>query len=588
MTIELENNLTNIFKLPICYNEKVKKLNENIPLELELYDTIEKEESNKPIYNYVFNPKLTISNSIIRQLGSHYTTDILFLKNTQKLVKHIKTKQIDNIYNNNNMTLIDIENTIQLWNEIKNDTGFCEKYLYIDWNFAKFLNNNASFLQIMSLYNIASPLLSLCLPIFILIIPFFIIKLRGIELNMSEYITVLKTILAQQAIVKIFTSFNNVDFNQKIYLLISASFYVFSIYQNLLVCIRFYSNMKKIHDYLFKFKQYISFTIEIMKYYLSKSSKLTKYIDFNNELTKNMNNLEIFYNNISCISDFKLSIKKITEIGHIMQTFYSLYEDPIYHNSLIYSFGFNGYVNILYGLKTNIDNKVMNKALYCKDISKPKFKKIYYPKFMYLNTNVTNNCNLSKNMIITGPNASGKTTFLKSIIINILLTQQVGYGCFRSAKLTPFQHIHCYLNIPDTSGRDSLFQAEARRCKNILDLIDNPTIDEETHFCMFDELYSGTNPDEAISSAYAFIDYITKNKNICCLITSHYLKLCEKLNLSKNIENYNMLTIQDKKTNDFTYTYILNKGISNVKGGIKVLKDMNYPIEILNKTKISE
>jgi hypothetical protein len=74
-------------------------------------------------------------------------------------------------------------------------------------------------------------------------------------------------------------------------------------------------------------------------------------------------------------------------------------------------------------------------------------------------------------MIITGPNASGKTTILKSTLINIILTQQFGCGFYSSAKLSPFKHIHCYLNIPDTSGRDSLFQAEARRCKEILDII---------------------------------------------------------------------------------------------------------------------
>jgi subfamily B ATP-binding cassette protein MsbA len=67
-----------------------------------------------------------------------------------------------------------IEETINAWNEIKSETGFCEKYLYVDWDFAKFLNNNPLFLQLMSIYNVASPMLSLCLPIFVLIVPFFV------------------------------------------------------------------------------------------------------------------------------------------------------------------------------------------------------------------------------------------------------------------------------------------------------------------------------------------------------------------------------------------------------------------------------
>lgn len=103
---------------------------------------------------------------------------------------------------------------------------------------------------------------------------------------------------------------------------------------------------------------------------------------------------------------------------------------------------------------------------------------MFYPKFINNDPSliIKNDCNLNKNMIITGPNASGKTTTLKSALINILLSQQIGFGCFESLKLTPFTNLHCYLNIPDTSGRDSLFQAEARRCKEIIDCIDDEKI----------------------------------------------------------------------------------------------------------------
>ena len=82
---------------------------------------------------------------------------------------------------------------------------------------------------------------------------------------------------------------------------------------------------------------------------------------------------------------------------------------------------------------------------------------------------------------------------------------------FTKNDIQLFDHLHCYLNIPDTSGRDSLFQAEARRCKNILDSIINSK-QNERHFCIFDELYSGTNPYEAISSSYSLLEYLS-NKN---------------------------------------------------------------------------
>jgi DNA mismatch repair ATPase MutS len=208
------------------------------------------------------------------------------------------------------------------------------------------------------------------------------------------------------------------------------------------------------------------------------------------------------------------------------------------------------------------------------------FKEAYYPTLMNDSTHVKNTCDFSKSIVLSGPNASGKTTILKTSILNIIFTQQFGCGCYQEARLVPYKYIHCYLNIPDTSGRDSLFQAEARRCKNIIDVIDsNP---DATHFCAFDELYSGTNPEDAIASSLAFMNYISANKNVCSILTTHYNKVCRKLGKNKHIKNYNMKTIKSEN-NTFSYTYQLVKGISDIKGGIKVLKELNDPVSITDK-----
>ena len=601
-----------IFKLPICFNLKVKILKDTIIDDLELKNIINtsddpdlKEPSNKPIYNHIFNPTNILGHNILKILPSYYTTDTLFLKDSQILLDNISIKELDYISSNtDNITNFDIEETVNAWNEIKSETGFCEKYLYIDWDFAKFMNNNPTFLQLMSIYNIASPLLSLSLPIFVLIVPFFVIKFKGMDLNIKEYTEILRELIQNHAIAKIFTSFHEVDFGEKIYLIVSAAFYLFSIYQNILTCIRFYSNMKKIHDYLDKFKKYISFTTKVMDYHLNKSSKLTTYSKFNDTVLKYKQIFTTLQIDIDKVSKFSLSFSKITEIGHIMHIFYKLFDNIEYHNAFNFSFGFNGYYNLLHGLSANISNAKLNKTTFINDIKKeekeekeekknkknkknkkgtnkkgkPIFKKMYYPKFVLSSDVVINDCNLDKNMILTGPNASGKTTLLKSSFINILLSQQIGFGCFESLDLCPYDNFHCYLNIPDTSGRDSLFQAEARQCKEIIDCINEK--EEETHFCIFDELYSGTNPEEAIVSAKGFLQYIVKNDNVTCLLTTHYTKLCKKLAKNNRIQNYNMKT--EKKNDNFEYTYKLVEGISKVKGGYKVLKDMNYPTEILS------
>ena len=595
--------MTEIFKLPICFNSKVKILKDTIINDLELKSIIDtsdpsdlKETSNKPIYNYIFNPTNILGTKILEILPSYYTTDTVFLKDSQQLLDNISNKDIDSIsLSSNNITNFDIEETVNAWNEIKSETGFCEKYLYIDWDFAKFLNNNPAFLQLMSIYNVASPVLSLCLPIMVLIIPFFVIKFKGIELNIKEYTDILRELIQNHAIAKIFTSFHEVDFGEKIYLMVSSAFYLFSIYQNILTCIRFYSNMKKIHDYLDKFKKYISFTTKLMDYHLNKSNKLTTFSEFNDTVLKYKNSLIKINGEIDQVSAFSFSVSKITEIGHIMHIFYQLFDNKEYNDAFQFSFGFNGYYNLLHGLSIHISNAKLNKTTFIKkgkkekkekkgkkeekeESGKPVFKKMFYPKFILDPNVITNDCNLDKNMIITGPNASGKTTTLKSALINILLSQQIGFGCFESLALHPYDNFHCYLNIPDTSGRDSLFQAEARQCKEIIDCINLE--EKETNFCIFDELYSGTNPEEAVSSAKGFLQYIVKMDNVTCILTTHYTKLCKKLAKNNRIQNFNMKTV--KKNDNFEYTYKLIEGISKVKGGYKVLKDMNYPTEILS------
>jgi DNA mismatch repair ATPase MutS len=194
---------------------------------------------------------------------------------------------------------------------------------------------------------------------------------------------------------------------------------------------------------------------------------------------------------------------------------------------------------------------------------------------------------LSANVIITGPNASGKTTQLKTTAINIILTQQFGVGFYEECVLTPYTHIHSYLNIPDTSGRDSLFQAEARRCKEILDVIGNEDNDSCSqvvfkHFCVFDELFSGTNAEEATLASFAFLKYLQQFPNVDFILTTHFVKLCqkvEKAGSAMRIANYKMDA--ELNGNDIVFTYEMVAGISKIKAAKLILIQMGFPDEII-------
>jgi len=337
--------------------------------------------------------------------------------------------------------------------------------------------------------------------------------------------------------------------------------------------------MIKIHKYFIDIKKYLVSTINSMENYLTYSSCLHTHYNFNDILSSKIKILTELKDKVSNISEFKYSFKKIFEIGHILKYFYEIYNNKTYNDALLYSFGFNGYIDCIEGLIDNIREKKINFAEFINKKKKNIIVNNYYAVLKDKKP-IKNNIKLNKNIIVSGPNASGKTTTIKSVLINILFSQQFGCGFYDSAKIKPYKYIHCYLNIPDTCGRDSLFQSEARRCKEIIDTIDNNKTD--SHLCIFDELYSGTNPEEAIISSTAFMEYLVKNKNVSCILTTHFIDVCNKLENNKNITNYHMDV--NKNNNKITYNYVFKKGISKIKGGINVLCDMNYPSEIIKNT----
>jgi len=542
-----------MFKLPVEYNKNMP-LSTHIINDLELLKLNEGEGFDRnSIFGSLFKVDNIMTQNALIKMTSLYSYDKKYLKDTQEIIKKYKT----------DCKLVDLDNVFSKWNEIKTTKNFKDIYNYCSWNVLDFLNNNDTSLQFITIYTLLSPALSLCIPIVGLILPFVIIKLKGGCITCSEYFTILKYILKNHALGKAMVSLDG-DMNQKLYTLLSVGFYVFSVYQNVMVCIRFVQNIHKIHEYLFLMRDYLQLVIEKMDVFGNIIIKYKSYIGFYNDMMHHNNILKKILVNLESIHPLKLSFLKLNQLGTIMNYFYQFYNNKEYEASFTYSFECLGFLDNLEALSRRPLTK-------CKFAKRTSIKKMVYPALIE-EKNVKNDITLNKNIIITGPNASGKTTVLKSTLMNIILSQQYGYGCYGSADIKLYKYLHCYLNIPDTSGRDSLFQAEARRCKEIIDCIKT---NKGNHFCIFDELYSGTNPEEAVLSANAFMNYL--NKRADCLLTTHYIKLCSMI---KNMDTFKMETIEKDKKISYTYNFI--PGISEVKGGVKILNDMNFPEEILN------
>ena len=596
----------NAFKLPIEYldTSSLFVINNNIVNDLELVKANElaitnnsldhsANDANYNLYYHVFDPKTIFEKNVINKWSKYYTNNKEFLLETQDLIKNYKPlKKVE-------FSDSPCVNDLVVYNNCENiiyDNGFVNKYQYIDIPLLNKFNNNSLVLQALSVYNLSTPIVSLLIPILFLLLPFFIIKLQGHNVTFELYFNHLKTVFSNHIIGQLFSSLSETNLTNKIYILFSFGFYIFQLYLNINGCIKYFYNIKYIHNILYDLKEYILETLKTYDNFLNYSKNLNHYKEFNEFILSNSAIFNSYLCELRRLTPYSLSMSKVVELGQLMKCFYYLNKNDSLINSLYFSFGFNGYIKNILTLQQFISAKVMNYCSYNSNSEPTYFDNSYFanlnniktlaieksdPCSLKTKTIVKNSYKLDKNIIITGPNASGKTTLLKSTLFNILLCQQIGCGFFNNASIKVYDYIHCYINIPDTGGRDSLYQAEARQCKNILQLIENNK--DKTHFCVFDELYSGTNPDEAISSAYGYLNHLNKLNNIDYMLTTHYNKLCKKLNKQNN--NFFMKVKKNEHADDFEYTYKIKKGISNVKGALKVLKDLEYPENIITNMK---
>ena len=556
-----EKPIQSTFRLPISYLDESKKfeLSEIIAKDLEL-------SQEKNMYSYLLESPEGFAKSLLPQWRHEYTTDTEFLTDTQDILRGMNVVAVESIP----------DETVEFhWKQLGEDC-FLEKYGYMEWDSLEQFNRSSEFLQSITMIHIISPIMSFFVPILFLIFPFIILQIQGIPIDFLKYIEVLKSIARHHFIGKALMTFDSFSFESFMYLVGTFGLYALQMYQNTTQCIRFYQNTQYINTALCEWKQYVNDILPKMKYVLQSFNKNT-YRPFLKTVERHYAVLEKIKEELTPVLPFEMSVFKVTEIGYMLKTFYLLRADPEYQESLLYSMGFKGFLCHMQQIARNVSEGVLGYATFVDEDQT--IVQQYYPPHHSEKICIKNDAELDNHLIITGPNASGKTTFLKTTALNIIFSQQFGVGFYDSCKIRPYTHFHSYLNIPDTSGRDSLFQAESRRCKEILDKISQFPKDKGfSHFCIFDELYSGTNPIEATKSAYAFLKYLAEtHTHVRFLLTTHYTSICDKWGGEEDpIQNYQM-----EVESDFTNTYKIKKGVSTIQGAVRILREMEYPDEIL-------
>ena len=450
---------------------------------------------------------------------------------------------------------------IWFWKNLDKETIQMVQLVYFQNRFLQSYNRHDTALNILNDFNIIySPIISILSPIIIIVIPFIFLKFLNIEIDLS-FDTYLKLVSTAIDFTSAFTNNSIIKYIIKI---IWYALTIHNIYNSFEIAISRYNIINTLFS---RIKDVTKFVIACRK--------IDAIVCDNNVFDNKLKDLSIFlemFDHECFKDDFGLFSNK----GHILHSFqwFGLYKNR-FIEMLNYIGKIDAYLSISKLYIKNMDSKLRFSFTNYIENDKPiiKINKLWNP-ILNKETVICNNYNNKKNVnIITGPNASGKSNYIKNIVISILLSQTLGISCCNNIKLTPFSLIDTYINIPDCIGRESLFEAEMNRSYKYIEKIKN---NDKFSFVIMDEIFTGTNTKEGLSAAYAICKELLKYKNNITIITTHF-NLLTSIN---NIENYKTIINRDDK-NNIIYTYKIVKGISNDHIAIELLKNKGFNNDII-------
>ena len=171
----------------------------------------------------------------------------------------------------------------------------------------------------------------------------------------------------------------------------------------------------------------------------------------------------------------------------------------------------------------------------------------------------------SKIALITGSNMSGKSTFLRTIGINLVLSYIGAPVCSKSFEAGIFNIYTCMRTKDNLEESISSFYAEILRIKILIEASKKG----EKVFFLLDEIFKGTNSKDRHDGATVLIKQLVKN-NAMGLVSTHDLELCDLENEYNWIKNYNFQEYY--KDNNIKFDYKLRDGRSKTQNAIHLMK----------------
>ncbi len=188
---------------------------------------------------------------------------------------------------------------------------------------------------------------------------------------------------------------------------------------------------------------------------------------------------------------------------------------------------------------------------------------------------VKNGISVSRGVLLTGSNASGKSTFLKTVALNAVLAQTI-HTCTADRYEAPFFYVYSSMALrDDIASGESYYIVEIKALKRILDAAAGGT---RPILCFVDEVLRGTNTIERIAASTQILRSLSRSE-ILCFAATHDIELTELL---QNVfENYHFE--EDVRDGDVYFNYRLLAGKATTRNAIKLLSLMGYEQEIIER-----
>lgn len=225
---------------------------------------------------------------------------------------------------------------------------------------------------------------------------------------------------------------------------------------------------------------------------------------------------------------------------------------------------------------------IMNYRIVMPLYSEPRFtededvfaKDIYHP---LVNNPVANRVNWTKNTLVSGSNASGKSTYVKSVAINCILAQTIN-TCLATDFTLKRGHVMTSMAVEDdVLLGDSYFIAEIKSLKRVLDQV--KTLDR--CYLFIDEILRGTNTVERIAASASIIHWINDYPSLA-FVATHDIELTEMLKEEcTNVHFKETVTEED----GIQFDYLLQNGPATSRNALLLLQTMDFPNEVVDTAK---